>query len=120
MQADEDEFKPMVSRAERNAYRCLLRNDLDPFELNVAIQRGRVLEGKVTYVLEISTLDHAISVRETDIPIEFLETSRPSGGDAFAKVVDQLVPELIAHMKSSGYVPEAMAVTAYPESRIAR
>ena len=48
MQIDEDEFKPIVSRAERNAYRRLLRNDLDPFEFNVAIHRGRVLDGKVT------------------------------------------------------------------------
>jgi hypothetical protein len=109
MPVNEDEFKPIVSRAERNAYRFLLRNDLDPFEFDVTIHRGRVLEGKVTYVLEISTLDHAISVQETGIPLEFLERSRSSGGDAFARIVDHLVPGLIENMKSSGHVPEAMA-----------
>jgi len=109
MPVNEDEFKPIVSRAERNAYRFLLRNDLDPFEFDVAIHRGRVLDGKVTYVLEISTLDHAISDRETGIPLEFLERSRSSGGDAFARIVDHLVPGLIENMKSSGHVPEAMA-----------
>ena len=109
MQIDQDEIKPIVSRAERNAYRLLLRNDLDPFEFDVAIQRGRVLDGKVTYVLEISTLDHAISVRETGIPLEFIERSGASGGDAFGRIVDNLVPGLIANMKSSWHVPETMA-----------
>ena len=109
MPVDEDELKPIVSRAERNAYRLLLRNDLDPFEFDVAIHRGRVLDGRVTYVLEISTLDHAISVRETGIPLEFIERSRASGGDAFGRIVDHLVPGLIANMKSSGHIPETMA-----------
>ncbi|HWH47504.1 MAG TPA: hypothetical protein VN664_06875 [Burkholderiales bacterium] len=109
MPASEDQLNPILSRAERNAYRLLLKNDLDPFEFDVAIHAGRVFDGKVTYVLEISTLDHAISVRETGIPLEFIERSRPSGGDAFARIVDQLVPGLIENMKSSGHIPEAMA-----------
>lgn len=109
MPVSEDELTPIVSRAERNVYRLLLRNDLDPFEFDVAIHTGRVLDGKVTYVLEIATLDHAISVRETGIPLEFIERSRSSGGDAFARIVDHLVPGLIENMKSSGHIPEAMA-----------
>ena len=109
MPITENELKPILSRAERNAYRLLLKNDLDPFEFDVAIHAGRVLDGKVTYVLEISTLDHAISVRETGIPLEFIERSRTSGGDAFAKIVDHLVPGLIESMKSSGHVPELRA-----------
>jgi hypothetical protein len=109
MPVTEDELKPVLSRAERNAYRLLLKNDLDPFEFDVAIHAGRVLDGKVTYVLEISTLDHAISVRESGIPLEFIERSGSCGGDAFARIVDHLVPGLIENMKSSGHVPEAMA-----------
>jgi hypothetical protein len=105
----EDELMPILSRAERNAYRLLLKNDLDPFEFDVAIHVGRVLDGKVTYVLQISTLDHAISVRETGIPLEFIERSGATGGDAFARIVDRLVPGLIENMKSSGQVPEALA-----------
>lgn len=105
----EDELLPILSRAERNAYRVLLKNDLDPFEFDVAIQTGRVLDGKVTYVLQISTLDQAVSVREMGIPLEFIERSRPCGGDAFARIVDHLVPGLLENMKSSGHVPEAMA-----------
>ena len=73
----------------------------DPFEFDVAIHAGRVLDGRVTYVLQISTLDHAASVRETGIPLEFIERSGTAGGDAFARIVDQLVPALIENMKSS-------------------
>jgi len=73
------------------------------------IHAGRVLDGKLTYVLQISTLDHAVLVRETGIPLEFIERSRSTGGDAFARIVDQLVPGLIENMKSSGHVPEARA-----------
>ena len=105
----EDELTPILSRAERNAYRLLLKNDLDPFEFDVAIHAGRVLDGRVTYVLQISTLDRAVSVRETGIPLEFIERSGPAGGDAFARIVDQLVPTLIENMKSSRHVPETMA-----------
>lgn len=105
----EDELMPILSRAERNAYRLLLKNDLDPFEFDVAIHAGRVLDGKGTYVLQISTLDHAASVRETGIPLEFIERSSSTGGDAFARIVDHLVPGLIENMKSSGHVPEALA-----------
>jgi hypothetical protein len=105
----EDELTPILSRAERNAYRLLLRNDLDPFEFDVAIHAGRVVDGRVTYVLQIATLDHAVSVRETGIPLEFIERSRPTGGDPFARIVDQLVPALLENMKSSRHVPETMA-----------
>src|SRR5258708_31315481 len=101
----EDELTAILSRAERNAYRLLLKNDLDPFEFDVAIHAGRVLDGRVTYVLQISTLDHAVSVRETGIPLEFIERSGATGGDAFARIVDPLVPPLIENMKSSRRVP---------------
>jgi hypothetical protein len=103
----ETEWKPNLFRAERSAYQLLLKNDLDPFEFDVTIH-GRVLDGKVAYVLEISTLDRAISVRETGIPPEFIESIRTTGGDAFARIVEHLVPRLIESMSSSGPIPETM------------
>ena len=62
-----------VSRAIRNAQRVLLRNDLDPFEFVVEIREATVDEGNVTYVLEISTVDGAVSVQKSGIPHECID-----------------------------------------------
>lgn len=95
------EYTTDVSRAIRDAQRILLRNDLNPFELVVEIRAAPVDDGETAYVLEISTMDRAVSVQRSRIPCACIEDRQECSHDAFSVIVEGLVPELLDGMKSA-------------------
>ena len=95
------EYTTDVSRAIRDAQRILLINDLNPFELVVEIRAAPVDDGETAYVLEISTMDRAVSVQQSGIPCACIEDRQECSHDAFSVIVEGLVPRLLDRMKSA-------------------
>jgi len=95
-------YRHTIERAVRHGYVVLAKRDLYPFEFRVAISPPQSLRLDEPHILKIQTSDGEF-VEKLDVPFEFIEKCGQPGVHDFDRIVDSLLPELLAKLRAAGH-----------------